>query len=299
MSKEELLFCPLGGSGEIGMNLNLYAYGKEDDQKWIAVDMGVTFADDSIPGIDLIYPDPGFLIEKKKDLLGIVLTHAHEDHIGSVTLIWPELKCKIYATPFTATLLIEKFKEKKIDITSYLKIVQLNGKINLGPFEIEFITLTHSILEPNGLSIKTPAGIILHTGDWKCDPNPLIGEKIDEKKLKEIGSQNVLAMVCDSTNVFSEGRAGSESDVRESLLRIISNLKKKIIVTTFASNVARMETVFYCAQKSNRQISLVGRSMHRIYKAAKKCGYLQNLIEPIDPRDAKNISRERSEEHTF
>ena len=293
MSKEELLFCPLGGSGEIGMNLNLYAYGKEDNQKWIAVDMGVTFADDSIPGIDLIYPDPGFLLEKKKDLLGIVLTHAHEDHIGSVAIIWPQLKCKIYATPFTAALLKEKFKEKKIDITSYLKIVPLNGKINLGPFEIEFITLTHSILEPNGLSIKTPAGIILHTGDWKCDPNPLIGESIDEKKLKEIGSQNVLAMVCDSTNVFSEGRAGSESDVRESLLRIISNLKKRIIVTTFASNVARMETVFYCAKKTNRQISLVGRSMHRIYKAAKKCGYLQNLIEPIDPRDAKNISREK------
>jgi len=293
MSKEELLFCPLGGSGEIGMNLNLYAYGKEDDQKWIAVDMGVTFADDSIPGIDLIYPDPGFLIDKKKDLLGIVLTHAHEDHIGSVAIIWPQLKCKIYATPFTAALLTEKFKEKKIDITSYLKIVPLNGKINLGPFEIEFITLTHSILEPNGLSIKTPAGIVLHTGDWKCDPNPLIGEKIDEKKLKEIGNKNVLAMVCDSTNVFSEGRAGSESDVRESLLRIISNLKKRIIVTTFASNVARMETVFYCAQKSNRQISLVGRSMHRIYKAAKQCGYLQNLIEPIDPRDAKNISRDK------
>jgi len=293
MSKEELLFCPLGGSGEIGMNLNLYAYGKENDKKWIAVDMGVTFADDSIPGIDLIYPDPGFLIDNKKDLLGIVLTHAHEDHIGSVAIIWPQLKCKIYATPFTATLLKEKFKEKKIDITGYLKIVPLNGKINLGHFEIEFITLTHSILEPNGLSIKTPAGIVLHTGDWKCDPNPLIGERIDEKKLKEIGNQNVLAMVCDSTNVFSEGRAGSESDVRESLLRIISNLKKKIIVTTFASNVARMETVFYCAQKSNRQISLVGRSMHRIYKAARQCGYLQNLIEPIDPRDAKNITRDK------
>jgi ribonuclease J len=293
MSKEELLFCPLGGSGEIGMNLNLYAYGKENNQKWIAVDMGVTFADDSIPGIDLIYPDPGFLIDKKKDLLGIVLTHAHEDHIGSVAIIWPQLKCKIYATPFTATLLKEKFKEKKIDITSYLKIVPLNGKVNLGPFEIEFITLTHSIIEPNGLSIKTPAGIVLHTGDWKCDPNPLIGERIDEKKLKEIGNQNVLAMVCDSTNVFNEGRAGSESDVRESLLKIISDLKKKIIVTTFASNVARMETVFYCAQKSNRQISLVGRSMHKIYNAAKQCGYLQNLIEPIDPRDAKNISRDK------
>ena len=293
MSKDELLFCPLGGSGEIGMNLNLYAYGKDDNQKWIVVDMGVTFADDSIPGVDLIYPDPGFLIEKKKNLLGIVLTHAHEDHIGSVAIIWPELKCKIYATPFTAALVKEKFREKKIDITNYLKIVQLNGKINLGEFEIEFITLTHSILEPNGLSIKTPVGIILHTGDWKCDPNPLIGKKIDEKKLKEIGNQNVLAMICDSTNVFNEGRAGSESDVRDSLLNIISNLKKKIIVTTFASNVARMETIFYCAKKTNRQISLVGRSMHRIYKAARQCGYLQNLIQPIDPRDAKNISRDK------
>ena len=293
MSKEQLLFCPLGGSGEIGMNLNLYAYGKEDNEKWIAVDMGVTFADDSIPGIDLIYPDPGFLIEKKKDLLGIVLTHAHEDHIGCVAVLWPELKCKIFATPFTAALVREKFKEKKIDITNYLKIVQLNGKIKLNEFEIEFITLTHSILEPNGLSIRTPAGIILHTGDWKCDPNPLIGEKVDEKKLKEIGNQNVLAMICDSTNVFNEGRAGSESDVRDSLLNIITQQKKKVIVTTFASNVARMETVFYCAKKTNRQISLVGRSMHRIYKAARQCGYLQNLIEPIDPREAKNIAREK------
>ena len=293
MNKEQLLFCPLGGSGEIGMNLNLYAYGKEENQKWIAVDMGVTFADDSIPGVDLIYPDPSFLLDKKKDLLGLVLTHAHEDHIGAITIIWPELKCKIFATPFTATLIKEKFKEKKIDITDYLKIVPLNSKINLGPFEIDFITLTHSIPEPNGLSIKTPAGIILHSGDWKCDPNPLVGERINDAKLKSIGNQDVLAMICDSTNVISEGRAGSESDVRESLLKIISNLKKKIIVTSFASNVARMETIFYCAKKTNRQISLVGRSMHRIYKAAKQCGYLQNIIEPVDPRDAKNISREK------
>ena len=222
-----------------------------------------------------------------------MLTHAHEDHIGSVAIIWPQLKCKIYATPFTAALVREKFKEKKIDITNYLQIVQLNGKIKLGEFEIEFITLTHSILEPNGLSIKTPAGIILHTGDWKCDPNPLIGEKVDEKKLKEIGNKNVLAMICDSTNVFNEGRAGSESDVRKSMLDIISKQKKKIVVTTFASNVARMETIFYCAKKTNRQISLVGRSMHRIYKAARQCGYLKNLIEPVDPRDARNIAREK------
>ena len=293
MSKEQLLFCPLGGSGEIGMNLNLYAYGKEESQKWIAIDMGVTFADDSVPGVDLIYPDPGFLLDKKKDLLGLVLTHAHEDHIGAITIIWPDLKCKIFATPFTATLIKEKFKEKKIDITNYLNIVQLNSKINLGPFEIDFITLTHSIPEPNGLSIKTPAGIVLHSGDWKCDPNPLVGEKINDTKLKAIGNQDVLAMICDSTNVISEGRAGSELDVRESLIKIISNLKKKIIVTSFASNVARMETIFYCAKKTNRHISLVGRSMHRIYKAAKQCGYLQNVIEPVDSRDARNISREK------
>ena len=249
MSKEHLLFCPLGGSGEIGMNLNLYAFGKEGEEKWIAVDMGVTFADDSVPGIDLIYPDPGFLLDKKKDLSGLVLTHAHEDHIGAISIIWPDLKCKIFATPFTATLIKEKFKEKKIDITNYLNIVQLNSKINVGPFEIDFITLTHSIPEPNGLSIKTPAGIVLHSGDWKCDPNPLVGEKINDTKLKAIGNQNVLAMICDSTNVISEGRAGSELEVRESLVKIISNLKKKIIVTSFASNVARMETIFYCAKQ--------------------------------------------------
>ena len=293
MNKEELIFCPLGGSGEIGMNMNLYAYGKEDDQKWIIVDMGVTFADDTIPGVDLIMPDPGFIIDKKDDLLGIVLTHAHEDHIGAVAHIWPELKCKLYATPFTAALLTEKFKEKKIDISSFLKIVPLNSQIKLGAFEIDFVTLTHSILEPNGLSIKTPLGTILHTGDWKIDPNPLIGNKIDEEKLKKIGSNGVSAMICDSTNIFSPGRAGSESDVRDSLLRIMEVKTKRILVTSFASNVARMESIFYCAKKTGRSICLVGRSMHRIYKAARKCGYLKGLIEPLEPRDAKKVSKNK------
>jgi ribonuclease J len=293
MNKEELIFCPLGGSGEIGMNMNLYAYGKEDNQKWIIVDMGVTFADDTIPGVDLIMPDPGFIIDKKDDLLGIVLTHAHEDHIGAVAHIWPELKCKLYATPFTAALLTEKFKEKKIDISSFLKIVPLNSQIKLGAFEIDFVTLTHSILEPNGLSIKTPLGTILHTGDWKIDPNPLIGNKIDEEKLKKIGNSGVSAMICDSTNIFSPGRAGSESDVRDSLLRIMEVKTKRILVTSFASNVARMESVFYCAKKTGRSICLVGRSMHRIYKAAKKCGYLKGLIEPLEPRDAKKVSKNK------
>ena len=289
--KDELLFCPLGGSGEIGMNMNLYAYGNEENRKWIVVDMGVTFADDSIPGIDLIFPDPSFLIDKK-DLLGIVLTHAHEDHIGAIAHIWPQLNCNIYATPFTAVLVQEKFKEKKIDISSKIKIVQLNSNLKLGPFNIDFVTLTHSILEPNGLSINTPLGTVLHTGDWKIDPNPLIGNNIDKQKLIEIGKKGVIAMICDSTNVLYPGRAGSESDVRDSLLNIIEKQKKKIIVTSFASNVARMETVFYCAKKTNRKICLVGRSMLRIYKAARQCGYLGNLLEPIDVKDSNKIPRE-------
>jgi len=291
--KEELIFCPLGGSGEIGMNMNLFAYGKPENQKWIIVDIGVTFGDDSIPGIDLIYPDPGFIIDKKEDLLGIVLTHAHEDHIGAIAHIWPNLKCKIYATPFTSVLISEKFKEKKIDITGYLKIVKLNSTLNLDPFKIEFITLTHSILEPNGLKIETPVGNILHTGDWKCDSDPLIGENINSKRLKEIGKEGVITMICDSTNVFNAGRAGSELDVRKNMLKVIERFNKRVIITSFASNVARMESVFYCAKKVGRQISLVGRSMHRIYKAARQCGYLNNLIEPLDARNSKNISRDK------
>ena len=293
MKKEEFIFCPLGGSGEIGMNMNLFAYGNPENRKWIIVDIGVTFADDTIPGIDLIYPDPGFIVDKKDDLLGLVLTHAHEDHIGAIAHIWPKLLCNIYATPFTSVLIQEKFKEKKIDVGNKLIIVKLNGMVQLGPFKIEFVTLTHSILEPNGLSIETPAGTVLHTGDWKCDPNPLIGETINEKKLKQIGNQGVLAMICDSTNVFNPGRSGSELDVRKSLLKIMTNKQKRIIVTSFASNVARMESIFYCAEKIGRQISLVGRSMHRIYKAAKQCGYLNNLAKPIDSRKTKKISREK------
>jgi ribonuclease J len=291
--KDKLIFCPLGGSGEIGMNMNLYSYGKPDNQKWLIVDIGVTFADDTLPGIDLIYPDPGFIIDKKDDLLGIILTHAHEDHIGAIAHIWPQLKCNIYATPFTSVLIKEKFREKKIEIGNNLKIVDLNGTIKLGYFTIEFVTLTHSILEPNGLSIKTPVGTVLHTGDWKCDPNPLIGNMINEKKLKQIGSEGVLAMICDSTNVFNPGRAGSELDVRQNLLKIMQNKNKRIVVTSFASNVARMETIFYCAKKIKRQISLIGRSMHRIYNAARQCGYLKNVIDPIDPREAKKISKEK------
>ena len=291
--KQELLFCPLGGAGEIGANMNLYGYGNPGEHKWIMVDIGVTFADDSLPGIDLIYPDPGFIVDKKDSLLGIVVTHAHEDHIGAIAHLWPMLKCNIYATPFTSVLIQEKFREKHVDINNYLKIVELNGVVDLDPFLIEYVAMTHSILEPNGLRIKTPAGVVLHTGDWKIDENPMVGKNIDVDRLKQIGKEGVLAMVCDSTNIFTVGRSGSEETVRRSLLKIMERLKKRIVMTSFASNVARMETIFYCAEKTGRQISLVGRSMHRIFKAARQCGYLKNIIDPIDPREAKNISREK------
>ena len=223
--KDELLYCPLGGAGEIGMNMNLYGYGQPENHKWIIVDVGITFADDSIPGIDLILPDTGFIEGRKDNLLGIVLTHAHEDHIGAISYVWPKLKCNIYATPFTATLVIEKFKEKKIDITNYLQIVKLGSSFQLGPFNIEYINLTHSILEPNGLKISTSIGNILHTGDWKCDPEPLVGKNLDSKRLIEIGKEGVVSMICDSTNVFNMGRSGSEGDVRKSLIKIIERQK--------------------------------------------------------------------------
>ena len=184
--KNELLFCPLGGAGEIGMNMNLYAFGEPDNHKWIMVDAGVTFADDSIPGIDLIFADSGFIESKKENLIAIILTHAHEDHIGAITHVWPNLKCKIFATPFTATLVIEKFKEKKIDISNYLNVIQMGSTLDIVPFKIEFISLTHSIVEPSGLFIKTPIGNIFHTGDWKNDNDPLVGNSMDIEKLKKL-----------------------------------------------------------------------------------------------------------------
>ena len=226
--KEELIFCPLGGSGEIGMNMNLYAYGKESDHKWIIVDVGVTFADDSLPGIDLIYPDPGFIVDKKNDLLGIVLTHAHEDHVGAIAHIWPKLECPIFATSFTATVARSKFLEKGIEIDKHLKIVKQGDSFDLNPFKIDFVTLTHSIPEPNGVLIKTNLGSVFHTGDWKVDPDPLVGGKMDEKALKKIGDDGVLALVCDSTNVMMPGHSGSEGNLRGKLTELFKQQENKI-----------------------------------------------------------------------
>jgi ribonuclease J len=283
---DELVFLPLGGSNEIGMNFNLYGYGPPDDRKWIVVDLGVTFGDQTTPGVEIIMPDPAFIEEYADDILGIVLTHAHEDHIGAVGWLWPRLKAPCYATPFTAFLLREKLRDAGILDDVPLTEIPLGGKLTLGPFEMELITLTHSIPEPNGVSIRTPLGTILHTGDWKIDPDPLLGGPTDIDAIRRLGDEGVLAMVCDSTNVFVDGRAGSEADVRVAMNTLIAGLKGKVAVACFASNVARMDTAIRAAEACGRRVCLVGRSMHRMTAAAKSVGLLQGVKPFVSDAEA-------------
>lgn len=291
---DELVFLPLGGSGEIGMNLNAYGYGPPEARKWIIVDIGVTFGrEDTTPGVDLILPDPTYLEEERDNILGIVLTHAHEDHIGALGWLWPRLKAPVYATPFTAALVREKLKEHGLLEKVPLTEIPLKGQLTLGPFDIDFVTLTHSIPEPNGLAIRTPLGLVWHTGDWKIDPDPLIGETTDEAKLRAMADEGILAMVCDSTNVFVEGAAGSEGDVREKLTEIIAGCTGRVAVTAFASNVARVETALMAARATGRTPCLVGRSMHRIFAAAQSVGLLQDAPHVVDEEDAGSLDPER------
>lgn len=285
-AQDELVFLPLGGSGEIGMNLNAYGYGPPHARKWIIVDIGVTFGGQDEPGVDLIVPDPAFLEERSEDILGIVLTHAHEDHIGAIAHLWPRLPAPIYATPFTAYLVREKLKEHRLEAKAPVTVVPLGGAITLGPFDIRYITLTHSIPEPNGLAIRTPLGLIWHTGDWKIDPDPQIGEKTDETAVRALGEDGVLAMVCDSTNVFVEGRTGSEADVRVALADLIANKRGKVAITAFASNVARVESAIKAGVAAGRSICLVGRSMHRIVGAARSVGLLADAPEFVTEDEA-------------
>ncbi|WGM38752.1 Ribonuclease J [Caulobacter sp. NIBR1757] len=283
---DELIFLPLGGSNEIGMNFNLYGYGPEEARKWIVVDLGITFGDQTTPGVEVILPDPTFIEAYADDILGIVLTHAHEDHIGAVAWLWPRLKAPVYATPFTAFLLREKLREKGLLDEVHITEVALGGSIELGPFELELITLTHSIPEPNGLAIRTPLGTILHTGDWKIDPDPLLGAVTDAAAIRRLGDEGVLAMVCDSTNVFVDGVAGSEGEVRVAMTKLIGSLKGKIAVGCFASNVARMDTVIRAAEAAGRRVCLVGRSMHRMAAAAKSVGLMKGTAEFVSEKEA-------------
>ncbi|HJV42462.1 ribonuclease J [Caulobacter sp.] len=286
---DELVFLPLGGSNEIGMNFNLYGFGPAHDRKWIVVDLGVTFGDQTTPGVEIILPDPTYIEPYAKDIVGIVLTHAHEDHLGAVHWLWPRLKAPVYATPFTAFLLREKLRDADLLDQVPITEVPLGGRFQLGPFDLELITLTHSIPEPNGLAIKTPLGTILHTGDWKIDPEPQLGAPTDEAAIRRLGDEGVLAMVCDSTNVFVEGEAGSEADVRKALGDLIKSLNGKIAVACFASNVARMDTVIRAAQACGRKVCLAGRSMHRMAAAARSVGLLQGIEPFINDDQAKHL----------
>ena len=290
---ESVFFLPLGGSNEIGMNLNLYGYGPEEDRKWIIVDCGVTFGNLSTPGVDLIMPDPTFIEERADDLLGMVLTHAHEDHMGAVAQLWRRLRCPIYATPFTAWLVRDRLAEYGLLDEVELLEIQLDSRFNLGPFDIQLVTLTHSIPEPNGLAIRTPAGLVLHTGDWKIDPDPLIGEKTDAVSLEKMGEEGVLAMVCDSTNVFSPGESGSEGDVRDELIEVVAGLKGKVAIAAFASNVARLQSAIEAAEANGRRVCLVGRSMHRMTAAAKSVGLLQHVQDFVGEEEAGFFPNEK------
>lgn len=287
--RDELLFLPLGGAGEIGMNLNLYGHAG----KWLMVDLGVTFGDDQSPGVDVIMPDPSFIEERQDDLAGLVLTHAHEDHLGAVMYLWPRLQCPVYATPFTATLLARKLAEADLTDDVPVEIVPLSGRFDVGPFNIELITLTHSIPEPNACVIRTAAGTVMHTGDWKLDPDPLVGPTTDEQALMRVGDEGVLAMVCDSTNVFVPGQTGSEGDVRESLTDIVGGLKNRVIVACFASNIARLETVAHVGKVHGRHVALVGQSLWRFYDAAKANGYLNDIEPFMSPEDAGHLPRDK------
>lgn len=285
---DELVFLPLGGCEEIGMNLNAYGYGPADKRRWIIVDVGVTFGSLDTPGVDLICADPEYLVGEQID--AIFLTHAHEDHIGAVALLYPRLRTKapIYATPFTLELVKSKLAERGGDV-NWLKPLKLGGRAKAGPFEVKYITLTHSIPEPNALAITTPAGVILHTGDWKIDPAPQIGKPTDVDALTKLGDDGVLAMVCDSTNVFEEGEAGSEETVRDALFDLIAEQTGRVAVTTFASNVARVKTIIDAASAAGRSVCLVGRSMHRITDAAKVVGILDKDVEFVHEADASTI----------
>ncbi|MBA2589219.1 MAG: ribonuclease J [Alphaproteobacteria bacterium] len=288
--QDELVFLPLGGSGEIGMNFNAYGFGPENDRQWIIVDCGVLFGrEGNTPGVDLLMPDIRYLAERKDNVLAIIATHAHEDHIGAIAPLWPSLRCPIYATPFTARLITGKLEEAGLASKVYVHEVPVGGKLKLGPFELDFISITHSILEPNLLAIRTPLGVVAHTGDWKIDPNPMLGEATDTEALTRLGDEGVLALVCDSTNALVAGSSGSEANVRESLTELIGTLKGRVAVTGFASNVARLDTVARAAKAHGRRVALVGRSMQKMVSAARETGYLKDFPQVLDETEVADM----------
>ena len=285
---EELLFCALGGSGEIGMNVNLYGCRGQ----WIMVDLGLTFAGPDHPGIDLILPDLEFIEDQQERLAGIVLTHGHEDHIGALPYLAEELKSPLFATPFTAGLIAGKLEEEGLTGAVKLNIVERGGSIELGPFRVSFVALSHSIPEGNGLLIETPFGNVFHTGDWKIDETPVIGEAPSTEVLTRIGDNGVLALVCDSTNVFQDQPSGSEEGVHAGLHAQVEKAKGRVLVTTFASNAARLQTIGRVASETGRRVCIAGRSLERILRVSQATGYLKDFPPPIGFDEAMRLPRD-------
>jgi ribonuclease J len=278
MAGRELVFAPLGGIGEIGMNLSIYGVGDGARRQWLIVDCGVSFAsEEHLPGVDLILPDIRYLIEERRNILGLVLTHGHEDHMGALIDLWPRLKVPLYATPFTAALFEARRLSEPGAPEIPVNIVPLGGRLPLGPFDIEFINVAHSIPESNALAIRTPAGIVLHTGDWKIDPTPLIGAPTDQARLTALGDEGVLALIGDSTNAVRDGRSPSESDVARTLAELIRTAPARVAVTTFASHVGRLRAVADAARAAGREVVVVGRAMERVVQVARETGYLDGV----------------------
>ncbi len=285
--KNELLFLALGGSNEIGMNVNLYGC----QGKWVMVDLGLTFANSEYPGIDLVLPDLDFIEQRKDDLLGIVLTHGHEDHIGAVAYFAADLGVPLYASPFTATLIRGKLEEEGIADSVELNIIPMEGSFDLGPFGFQFVTLAHSILEMSACVISTPYGKVFHSGDWKLDEQPVIGMPSTAEQLTAIGNEGILALICDSTNAFNSGNSGSEGSVKADLLKSVKAAKGRVLLTTFASNAARLQTMGEVARETGRTLCFAGRSLHRIIEAAQANGYLKDLPKTVDMESVDGLAR--------
>jgi ribonuclease J len=281
----DFAFLPLGGTGEIGMNLNLYRYGG----KFLAVDCGIGFGGAENPEVEVMMPDPGFIVERRDKLVGLVITHAHEDHIGAVAWLWPQLRCPVFATPFAAAVLRRKLSEAQLLGQVKLTVIPPGGAFDLPPFGLRFLRMAHSIPEAQALAIRTDAGLVLHTGDWKLDPEPLVGPPTDEAALAALGAEGVLAMICDSTNAMVEGHSGSEAEVRRSLPVLIRGLRGRVVVTCFASNVARVESIALAARDAGRRVAVVGRSLRNLEAAARACGYLREVAAFLNEDDLSSV----------
>ena len=286
--EQELVFVPLGGSGEIGMNANLYHF----KDRWLMIDLGISFPDESLPGVDVILPDLSFIEARKNKLEAIILTHAHEDHFGAIPYLWERLKVPVYGTAFTLALLRRKLSEARIDVSIPLHELKYNTDYQFGPFSLELVNLTHSIPDPAALVLRTDAGNILHTGDWKFDETPTLGNDTDRARLKEIGDEGIMALVGDSTNAMVEGRTLSESVAQKGLTEAIADAKHAVAVTLFASNVARIKSIIAAAQANGRSVCVAGRALTRTISAAKEVGYLKDIPDFVPETEANLIPRE-------